>query len=62
MLEKEPGNPLLHRLRIICLYKADYNLYLKQMWAKRAVRHAEVHKQGGSRPKRSAIDVANMKA
>ena len=67
MLEKEPGNPLLHRLRIICLYEADYNLYLKQMWAKRAVRHAEDHnclgnEQGGSRPNRSAINVANMKA
>jgi len=67
MLEKEPGNPLLHRLRIICLYEADYNLYLKQMWAKRAVRHAEDHnclgnEQGGSRPNRFAINVANMKA
>jgi hypothetical protein len=49
------------------LYEADYNLYLKLMWAKRLVRHAEDHnklgeEQGGSRPGRTAIDIANRKA
>jgi exonuclease III len=28
MIEKEPGNPLLHRLRVIHLYENDYNLIL----------------------------------
>ena len=67
MLEKDPGQPFLHRLRIICLYEADFNLYLKLMWAKRLVHHAEDHnklgeEQGGSRPGRTAIDIANRKA
>ena len=28
MIEKEPGNPLLHRLRVIHLYESDYNSLL----------------------------------
>jgi hypothetical protein len=28
MIEKEPGNPLLHRLHVIHLYKNDYNMIL----------------------------------
>ena len=28
MIEKEPGNPRIHRLRVIHLYEADYNLLL----------------------------------
>ena len=28
MIEKEPGNPALHRLRVIHLYENDYNLLL----------------------------------
>jgi hypothetical protein len=65
MLKKDPGKPFLHRLRIICLYEADYNL--KFMWDKRLVHHAEDHnklgeEQGGSCPGRTAIDIANRKA
>jgi hypothetical protein len=60
MLEKDPGQPFLHLLRIICLYEADFNLYLQLMWAKRLVNRAEDHnnlgeEQGGSRPGRTAI-------
>jgi hypothetical protein len=33
MLEKDKGNPKIDRLCIICLYKADYNIFLKIMWA-----------------------------
>jgi hypothetical protein len=67
MLEKDPGQPYIHRLRIICLYEADFNLYLKLMWAKHLVHHAEDHnklgeEQGGSRPGRTATDIANRKA
>lgn len=28
MIEKDPGNPKLHRLRVIHIYEADYNLFL----------------------------------
>jgi hypothetical protein len=66
MLEKEPGNPKIERLRIICLYKADYNLFLKIMWAHRLVTVAEEQNlfddcQGGGRPNRTSNDVAVRK-
>jgi hypothetical protein len=37
MLEKDKGDPKIDRLCIICLYKADYNIFLKIMWAHRLV-------------------------
>ena len=66
MLEKEEGNPKIHRLRIICLYEADYNIFLKTLWAYRLVRHAESYNmlgeaQGGSRPNRATPDISVRK-
>ena len=65
MLHKDPGNPRIHRLRIIHLYEADYNLLLTIKW-RQATHHAE-DKQllndglDGSRPGRSAHDPALIK-
>jgi hypothetical protein len=66
MLEKDPGDPKIDRLRIICLYEADYNLYLKIMWAHRMVKTAEDNNlfdnsQSGGRPRRTSNDVALRK-
>ncbi|KAI2496027.1 hypothetical protein MHU86_18500 [Fragilaria crotonensis] len=40
MLEKDPGRPKINRLRIIHLFEADYNLFLKIMWGSRLVRRS----------------------
>jgi hypothetical protein len=67
LLEKEPGNPKIHRLRFIHLYDAGYNFLLKLCLAKRLGAHVETHdthvdEQGGGRAGRSAIDGAAKKA
>jgi hypothetical protein len=41
MLEKIPGKPLLHKLRIIHILEADYNLALKQIFGKRLLQNCE---------------------
>jgi hypothetical protein len=61
MLEKDMGNPCIHRLRIIHLFEADFNLYLKLQWGKRLTRRAVKHKllnsgQFGSVPQRTALE------
>jgi hypothetical protein len=66
MLEKDPGNPMIHRLRIIHLYEADFNWVLKQFWAKRMLKYGEEHEalgeeQHGSRRSRMAIDAVMLK-
>jgi hypothetical protein len=66
MLEKEQGRPKLHRLRVIHLIKADLNLLIKILIARRFVWHGENHgifgeAQAGSRPGRLAIDVVLQK-
>jgi exonuclease III len=61
MIEKEPGNPKIHRLRVIHLYEADYNLLLSIFWARKLVHSAEdsgaFNKNCyGGRPGMSAIE------
>jgi hypothetical protein len=61
MIEKEPGNPKIHRLRVIHLYEADYNLLLSIFWARKLVHLAEDFEAFnkncyGGRPGMSAIE------
>jgi hypothetical protein len=61
MIEKDPGHPKINRLRIIHLFEADYNLYLKLQWGHRLIRAANDRKlihpgQHGSVPGRNATD------
>lgn len=39
MIEKDEGKPYLTRLRVIHLFEADYNLFLKILFGKRLVRN-----------------------
>jgi hypothetical protein len=61
LIEKDEGKPYLTRLRVIHLFEADYNLFLKILFGKRLVRNAEKHnalndQQHGSRPRRMTTD------
>ena len=61
MTEKDQGRPRLNRLRIIHLFEADYNLFLKIMWGSRLVRKAVAldllnDGQHGSVPGRTPMD------
>jgi hypothetical protein len=42
MIEKEPGNSKVHRLRVIHIYEADYNFVLQAKW-RHLISHAETH-------------------
>jgi hypothetical protein len=66
MIKKVPGVSRIDKLRVINLYKADYNLILKIMWARKTV--WALHNtnqlncgQAESRPGCRAIDVALQK-
>jgi uncharacterized protein YjbK len=60
MLEKLPGKPLLHKLRVIHILEADYNLALKQIFGRRLLQNCEAYGslgdlQDGFRKGRSTI-------
>jgi hypothetical protein len=40
MIEKDSGKPRINRLRIVHLFEADLNFFLKIQWGHRLVRHA----------------------
>jgi hypothetical protein len=65
MIEKDAGKPCIHRLRIIHLFEADCNFFLKLQWGHRLVQHAVsldlLHdSQHGSIPRRTAMDPINL--
>jgi hypothetical protein len=61
MIEKDKGRPNINRLRIIHLFEADLNLFLKIQWGKRLIRHAKKYNiihpgQHGSVPGCTTMD------
>ncbi|KAI2499411.1 hypothetical protein MHU86_15056 [Fragilaria crotonensis] len=61
MIEKDAGVPKITRLRIIHLFEADFNFFLKLIWGSRLVKRAVQldllnNGQHGSVPKRTAMD------
>lgn len=61
LIEKDPGTPNINRLRIIHLFEADFNFFLKLQWGHRLVRHADKFNllnngQHGSRPGHTTMD------
>ena len=65
MLEKDVGEPFIHRLRLIVLLEADFNMALRLIWMKRLFCNAEadgfVAEQWGNRKDKSAMDCLTMK-
>jgi hypothetical protein len=65
MLEKQPGNSLIHRLRIIVLLEADFNIALRIIWMRNIFPAAEkmgfAKEQWGSRKNRNSTDCTIMK-
>lgn len=61
LIEKDPGTPNINRLRIIHLFEADFNFFLKLQWGHRLVRHADKFNllnngQHGSIPGHTTMD------
>jgi hypothetical protein len=61
LIEKDEGMPLLTRLRVIHLFEADYNLFLKIIYGRRMAKNGERNdamndQQHGARPRRMTID------
>jgi hypothetical protein len=60
MIEKIPNHPYIHKLRVIHLLKADYNLCLKAIFGRKLTWNCEEHNtlgdiQNGFRPGRSTL-------
>jgi hypothetical protein len=60
MLEKIAGKPQLHKLRVIHILEADYNLALKEIFGRRLMQNCEMHgtlgdRQDGFRKGRSTM-------
>ena len=61
LIEKDEGLPYLTRLRVIHLFEADYNLFLKLVYGRRMVKNAKKanalnDQQHGSRPRGMTTD------
>jgi hypothetical protein len=61
LIEKDPGQPRINRLRITHLFEADFNFFLKIQWGHRLVHRACKLNllnpgQHGSVPRRTAMD------
>ena len=66
MIEKVKGRPYLHKLRVIHLLEADYDLLLKLIISRRTRWHSERHRnlddsQWGSMPGRNCAELALIK-
>ncbi len=66
LIEKDPGKPNINRLRIIHLFEADYNLFLKVLWARCLINCGQQAKvlgqaQHGSRKGRMANNAVLLK-
>ena len=58
MIEKQPGNPTINKLRALHLFENDFNLLLGILWGKRLLLNGEKHQvinqaQYGSRNNKS---------
>ena len=63
MIQKEPNNPKIIKLRVLNKLEADYNLVLKYHWPHQTTHYAEKKNllggnQWGTRPRRSADTTA----
>ncbi len=63
---KDPESPKISRLRIVHLYKVDFNLFIKLIWGQKLVHHAEDLNSLGeaqyrSRPNKSCLDIVTRK-
>ena len=64
MIEKDAGNPMIHRLRIIVLLEADFNIALRIIWMRRLFPAAErmgfTNDQWGNRKQKIATNCLSM--
>eukprot|EP00957_Ditylum_brightwellii_P195161 14869689-Ditylum_brightwellii.AAC.1 len=66
MLEKDPGDPKINRLRIIVIIEGDMNAIMKVIWNKRLVPTAEFAQflsqvQFGNQKGKTALDALLLK-